>query len=107
MVNSNNNKKYYVEDSAAPIKNDKNKTIGVVLVFRDVTDKKEQQKKIEQLSFRDSLTGLYNRRFFEEQLRQLDTEENLPLSIILGDVNGLKLTNDIFGHSLGDFLLKR
>jgi diguanylate cyclase (GGDEF)-like protein/PAS domain S-box-containing protein/putative nucleotidyltransferase with HDIG domain len=107
LVNSNNNKKYYVEDSAAPIKNDKNKTIGVVLVFRDVTDKKEQQKKIEQLSFRDSLTGLYNRRFFEEQLRQLDTEENLPLSIILGDVNGLKLTNDIFGHSLGDMLLEK
>jgi diguanylate cyclase (GGDEF)-like protein/PAS domain S-box-containing protein/putative nucleotidyltransferase with HDIG domain len=107
LVNPNNNNKYYVENSAAPIKNDKNKTIGVVLVFRDVTEKKEQQKKIEYLSFRDPLTDLYNRRFFEEQLRQLDTEENLPFSIILCDVNGLKLTNDIFGHTLGDFLLKK
>ncbi|MEL7567728.1 MAG: diguanylate cyclase, partial [Dehalobacterium sp.] len=57
------------------------------------------------LSFHDSLTGLYNRRFFEEEIRRLDTERNLPISIIMGDVNGLKLTNDIFGHAVGDMLL--
>jgi len=105
MLTSKNGTKYYLEDSAAPIKDDKENTIGVVLVFRDVTEKKEQREKINYLSFHDSLTGLYNRRFFEEEMKRLDTERNLPISIIMGDVNGLKLTNDIFGHAAGDVLL--
>ncbi len=54
----------------------------------------------------DRLTGLYNRAFFEEELQRLDTGRQLPLSIILGDVNGLKITNDVFGHFEGDNILK-
>ncbi|MDD4239065.1 MAG: diguanylate cyclase [Desulfotomaculaceae bacterium] len=107
MLTSRDGTKYNLEDSAAPIKNETNTTVGIVLVFRDVTDKKAQRKKIEYLSFHDSLTGLYNRRFFEEELLRLDTARNLPLSIIMGDVNELKLTNDIFGHAYGDMLLKK
>lgn len=107
MLTSRDGTKYYLEDSAAPIKDDKDITNGVVLVFRDVTEKKDQRKKIEYLSFHDSLTGLYNRRFFEEELRRLDKERNLPISIIVGDMNGLKLTNDIFGHAAGDMFLKK
>ena len=97
---------YYLEDSAAPIKDEAGEEAGVVLVFRDVTEKKEQRKKIEFLSFHDALTGLYNRRFFEEELIRINTKSNLPISIVMGDVNGLKLTNDIFGHEFGDLLLK-
>lgn len=97
----------HLEDSAAPIKNEKSETVGIVLVFRDVSEKKQQQKRIEYLSFHDALTGLYNRRFLEEELIRLDTERNLPISIIMGDVNGLKLTNDIFGHAHGDVFLKK
>lgn len=104
---SKNGGKYHLEDSAAPFMDDKGSFAGVVLVFRDVTDKKEQRRKIEYMSFHDSLTGLYNRRFFEEELRRIDTERNLPISIIMGDVNSLKLTNDIFGHAFGDMLLER
>lgn len=107
MLTSKDGTKFYLEDSAAPIKDNKNRTVGVVLVFRDVTEKKEQRKRIEYLSFHDALTGLYNRRFFEEELRRLDTPRNLPLSIIMGDVNGLKLANDIFGHAAGDILLQK
>ena len=59
------------------------------------------------MSFRDPLTGLYNRRFFEEELRRLDTPRNLPISIVVGDINSLKLVNDIFGHIFGDMLLKK
>lgn len=100
-----NDKEYYIEYCAAPIKDDMDNAIGVVVVFRDVTERKLQNDKIEYLSYHDSLTGLYNRRFFEEKLRRLDTESNLPMSIIMGDMNGLKLTNDIFGHVFGDALL--
>lgn len=96
-----------IEDSAAPIRNKQGETQGVVLVFRDVTEKKKIRNEIEYLSFHDYLTGLYNRRFFEEELLRLDTERNLPLSVLMLDVNGLKLTNDAFGHEKGDTLLKK
>jgi len=66
----------------------------------------DAEHKIKYLSYRDQLTGLYNRRFYEEELYRLDTEKNLPLSIAMGDVNGLKLTNDAFGHVAGDLLIK-
>lgn len=97
----------HIEDSAAPIM-DKNSNInGVVLVFRDVTEEKERQAKIQYLSFHDQLTGLNNRRFFEDELRRIDTTSNLPITLVMIDVNGLKLTNDAFGHLLGDKLLQR
>jgi diguanylate cyclase (GGDEF)-like protein/putative nucleotidyltransferase with HDIG domain len=51
------------------------------------------------------MTGLYNRRFFEEELNRLDVQRNYPLCLVMGDVNGLKLINDSFGHETGDQLL--
>lgn len=75
------------------------------VLVSDITDRIEREAKIEYLSYHDYLTGLYNRRYYEEELNRLDTEENLPLSLIMGDVNGLKLVNDSFGHETGDELL--
>ncbi len=94
-----------IADSGAPIRDQMGNVFGVVLVFRDITEKKHHEEKIEYLSFHDNLTGLYNRVFFEEQLKYFNREEFLPLSIIVGDVNGLKLSNDVFGHDAGDRLL--
>ncbi|QUH27162.1 GGDEF domain-containing protein [Serpentinicella alkaliphila] len=54
----------------------------------------------------DQLTGHYNRYFFQEKLKRLDVERNLPISIVMVDVNELKLTNDAFGNEVGDMLLK-
>lgn len=97
----------YIDDSASPIM-DKDKTIkGVVLVFRDSTEKKLEQDKILQLSYHDPLTGLYNRRYYEQIKKTVDSEPYYPLTLVLGDVNGLKLTNDAFGHDAGDLLLKK
>ena len=56
-------------------------------------------------SYHDSLTGLYNRRFFVEKLKKLDYKNNLPISIIMLDINGLKIINDSYGHKNGDELL--
>lgn len=106
VLNSKDGTRYFLEDSAAPVRDENGQTVGVVMVFRDVTEKKMQRREIEKLSYYDSLTGLYNRLFFEAEMKRLDTDRNLPISIILGDVNGLKLTNDVFGHSSGDELLK-
>ncbi len=63
------------------------------------------ERKIEKLTYYDSLTGLYNRRFFEEEMRRLDTKRQLPLSIIMADLNGLKIINDSYGHDKGDEIL--
>ncbi len=103
---SKNGQEIFIEISAAPIKDSNRKMTGVVIVFRDCTDKKEKQKQIEYLSFHDHLTGLYNRRYIEDAVRRLDTERNLPFAVMVLDVNGLKLTNDAFGHEMGDQLLK-
>lgn len=73
----------------------------------DITERRKKEAEIFKLSYRDQLTGLYNRRFYVEELKRLDTERNLPLSLVMGDVNGLKLVNDSFGHVMGDSLLKK
>ncbi|MFZ3170790.1 MAG: HD domain-containing phosphohydrolase [Carboxydocellales bacterium] len=96
-----------IADSAAPIYNQQGEILGVVLVFRDVTKEKLKEVEILQLSYHDSLTGLYNRTFFEDAVKRIDTERQLPISVIIGDVNGLKLTNDVFGHGEGDKILQR
>jgi diguanylate cyclase (GGDEF)-like protein/putative nucleotidyltransferase with HDIG domain len=70
-----------------------------------VVDRKKKEEENLYLSYHDVLTGLYNRRFYEEAIKRLDNQENLPISIIMADVNGLKLVNDAFGHYKGDELL--
>ncbi|NLJ39627.1 MAG: diguanylate cyclase, partial [Candidatus Atribacteria bacterium] len=72
----------------------------------DITERKKSEERIKYLSYHDSLTGLYNRAYLEEEMRRLDAPRQLPLSIIMGDINGLKLVNDAFGHKQGDELLK-
>jgi len=96
-----------IEDSAAPIRNKSGSICGAVLVFRDVTGERRKAREIEFLSYKDPLTELGNRRYWDEQLIRLDQEQFLPLSVIMGDVNGLKLTNDLFGHAEGDELLRK
>lgn len=95
-----------VEDSTAPIFDGDGKITGAVIVFRDYTEKKQKQEEILYLSRHDQLTGLYNRHYFEEELKRLDAEQHLPVSLAMFDINGLKLTNDAFGHQVGDELLK-
>ncbi len=79
---------------------------GEVIVFRDVTKEKQENDEIRYISYHDKLTGLYNRAFFEEELNRLNTPRQYPITLILGDCNGLKIANDIFGHLEGDRLLQ-
>jgi diguanylate cyclase (GGDEF)-like protein/PAS domain S-box-containing protein len=72
---------------------------------QDISERKEKEERIQYLLHKDSLTGLYNRRFFEIEMDRLDTERQLPISIIMCDVNGLKIINDSYGHKKGDQIL--
>lgn len=83
------------------------KIIGAVITFFDITERKKSQGEIIYLSYHDQLTGLYNRRFYEEELRRLDTPRSYPLTIVMADMNGLKLINDSLGHTAGDKLLMK
>jgi len=70
-------------------------------------DRINYQEELEYETFHDSLTGLYNRKFVEKEIERLDTGRQLPISIIMIDVNGLKIINDAFGHRKGDELIKK
>jgi len=74
-------------------------------IGRDITERIKHEKQIEFSSYHDVLTGLFNRRFLEEEIKRMDTARGLPISIIMGDINRLKLVNDAFGHEKGDELI--
>lgn len=79
--------------------------VEVFGVSRNIEERKKMEQEVLFLSYHDQLTGLYNRRFFEEHMKQKNSERGLPFTLIIADVNGLKLTNDAFGHLAGDELL--
>jgi len=78
----------------------------LLCIVRDITARKKAEENFLYMSYHDLLTGLYNRRFFEEEIKRLDIQHNLPLSVIMCDINGLKIINDSFGHLVGDEFLR-
>lgn len=91
-INANEGNRYF-DMSTSTIRRGKNETAGELIILRDITERKTYENKIKYMSFHDYLTGLYNRSFFDEELARLDNVRNFPLSIVLGDVNGLKMIN--------------
>lgn len=71
----------------------------------DISDRRQKEDEIRYLNHHDVLTGLYNRRYFEEEKLRLDYDNMYPLSVIIGDINGLKVFNDALGHAEGDRLI--
>ncbi len=107
IILGSNGKRFCYNSRLSEIKSDRGKPLGKVVILRDVTEMKKAEEDIKFLSFHDRLTGLHNRAYFDNELERLDTQRQLPLSLIVGDVNGLKLINDSFGHIHGDMLLKK
>lgn len=106
QIERKNGSKIWIEMSFNKVLNHNGDIIynGIV---RDITSKKIFENKIRFLSFHDKLTGLYNRAFFEAEIKRLDRKRQLPLTIVIADVDGLKLINDAFGHENGDKLIKK
>lgn len=79
---------------------------SILVTAQNITDEKEKRREIKFLNYHDKLTGLYNRNYLEEEIKRLNSRRQHPISVIMGDVNGLKLVNDAFGHQKGNQLLK-
>lgn len=104
-IRNSKNEVTYFESIKTPVINEKNEVVGVVGVSRDITKRKKLENMLRQMSYTDKLTGLFNRAYFEEQIKILNNEKFYPLSLIIGDANGLKKLNDTRGHLEGDKLI--
>jgi len=106
-INDKDGKTRWVEQLSRPVIKKKDGFSGIRISTREITDKKAAEDRLLFYSFHDKLTGLYNRAFFDEESKRLDTERHLPISIVMADINGLKLVNDAFGHDLKEILPQR
>ncbi len=95
----------FLESICSTYKNRQNETV-VLITTRDVTERRIADENIRYMSFHDKLTGLYNRAYLDEEMEKLESARQIPVSIIMADINGLKLVNDTYGHLKGDELLK-
>ena len=105
-IENENGQNIYYEVIRKPVIDKDKKPVGIVGLVLDVTEKKETEERLRCLSYTDILTGAYNRTYFEEKAQEFLSEEYLPVGVIMGDVNGLKVINDTVGHLEGDKLLK-
>ncbi len=109
LVHKEGNKKFAVNDSAAPIKDRNGNIIGVVLVFSDMTKNREMTNALAYKASHDSLTGLYNRNEFKVNLENIIHNSALceqEHALLFMDLDNFKIVNDTCGHEAGDHLLK-
>jgi len=99
-----------IEASAAPMRSDSGEVIGVVMVFQDVSHERKLSRQLSHQASHDMLTGLYNRRMFEEQLNaalQNIKAEKRQHALCYVDLDQFKIVNDTCGHMAGDELLRQ
>mgnify|MGYP002524513355 CR=1 FL=1 len=83
------------------------KVVGIVGTADETTPRVRMEKELEQLSYRDTLTGLYNRNYFDRKGQEFLDQAAFPVTAIMSDCNYLKRVNDTYGHEYGDLMLKR
>ncbi|MGQ9834270.1 MAG: sensor domain-containing diguanylate cyclase [Candidatus Villigracilaceae bacterium] len=98
---------YSEEQTITPVRDALGEITHFVAIKQDITQRKQMEVRLKQMSIHDALTGLYNRGFFEEELARLERRRQFPISIVIADIDRLKETNDRHGHAAGDDLLKR
>jgi len=110
LIHLNREERLSVEVNASPIRSSNADIMGVVLVFHDVTELRGLARKMSYQASHDSLTGLINRREFENRIQQAvesarTQDERHTLCYM--DLDNFKIVNDTCGHSAGDELLKQ
>lgn len=106
VINTGGGKRHaYIWAKATPLYDSQGKIVGAIETFRDITERREMENRLRYLNLHDSLTGLYNRAYFEEEMRRLDDGRHHPVGLMVCDLDGLKLVNDSLGHDAGDAIL--
>lgn len=96
---------FWAEAVANAIYDQQQELLQVVLAVRDITSRKALEEKLTFLSWHDSLTKIYNRGYWQRRLGEIEAARLTPVSVLLCDVDGLKLINDTMGHDAGDQML--
>lgn len=91
---------------ASPIRDRRGRVVGAVQCIRDITDRKKMEEELKFLSMRDPLTGVYNRAYFEEEMKRMQKGRFYPISLLMCDLDNLKMVNDFLGHQKGDEALR-
>lgn len=95
----------YIWVKASPLFDTDGNRVGAIESIRDISERKHFEEQLRYLSLHDKLTGLYNRNYFEEEIRRIESGRFSPTGLLVCDVDGLKLVNDTLGHDAGDKLL--
>lgn len=98
---TNRNKLRFLNINA--VQTDKNEYLCLA---KDMTEKYEYELKIKHEYYHDNMTGLYNRQYVYDNLKEIENIANLPISYILADINGLRSINESFGYLVGDEIIK-
>lgn len=99
-----------IVDSTSPIRDVHGRICGAVFVFRDVTEARRLTDELEYWAYHDVLTGLLNRRGFEQAIERLWPERmrpGMPCYVLCIDLDHFKAVNDLGGHAAGDEMLRQ
>ena len=110
LLTARNGAEFYIEACAAPIRDHVNRVLGVVLVFKDVSEQRRLSESLQHQATHDSLTGLVNRKEFEDRLDHAIAafhSHGTPYALCYLDLDQFKVVNDTAGHSAGDEMLKQ
>jgi len=95
----------YVSISVSQLLKDDD-SLGYVVILNDITKQLMIDKEKTYIGDHDTLTGLYNRGYIDRKIEEMDIKNTNPVALIIGDINGLKMINDVYGHFAGDELIK-
>lgn len=105
IITANNNR-VQLEVRPGNLRDSECRIIGTISIGRDVTERNKSREELSYLSQFDVLSNLYNRRYFDNKMLQLEEDYTYPVGILVCDINGLKLINDTLGHQNGDSLIQ-